>query len=248
MNCTNCSAAISGKFCANCGQKTSTARLSIHEFVHDGWHVLTHTDKGIFRVIKDLLLHPALFYKQYFGGQRKKYFSPILFFIITAGLVALLYGYVFAFQDKILNTNNEFGKMIFHDTKFRALLILPIQILLTWLIFRKRYNLAEVAVFWLFTLGLGYCLRISIIPLYFPLIEHKDTIDRILFYLSFVIILWQGVALFGRNLLSIIALFLIINISMVLDSVAVLYILFGTDIFHSPLPIHNWWDLIKASY
>ncbi|WP_316786784.1 DUF3667 domain-containing protein [Pedobacter frigiditerrae] len=248
MKCNNCGATVQQNYCGVCGQKVSTARLHINELFHDGWHAITHTDKGLLRLLKDLVIHPRSFYANYFNGQRKKYFSPILFFILTAGAVALLYGYVFAYQDKIFNTNNEFGKVVFHETKFKALLILPVQILLSWIAFRKYFNLAEVAVFWLFTLGLSYCLRIVAIPLYFPLIAYKDEIDLTLFYLSYLLILWQGLVLFGKNFWSIVGFFIILNISIILDSVVSLYILFGEDIFDNPMGVKTWWDLIKMSY
>ncbi|MES2828064.1 MAG: DUF3667 domain-containing protein [Bacteroidota bacterium] len=248
MNCNNCGAIVNEKFCANCGQKKSTGRLTVHELVHDGWHAVTHTDKGLLKLIKDLLFHPLSFYKNYFNGQRKTYFSPVLFFLLTAGAFALLYAYVFVYQDKVFHTNNEFGKMAYHETKFRALILLPIQIILTWAAFRKYYNLAEVAVFWMFALGLTYVLRIASIPLYFPLIGYKDVLDYVFYYLCFVIIIWQGMALFGRNVISILTFFVIFNISIVLDFVVVMYILFGYDIFNNPLQIKTWWDLIKAAY
>ena len=248
MNCNNCGALVEKKYCAECGQKTKTSRLDISGLIHDGWHALTHTDAGILRLLKDILLQPKTFYTNYFSGQRKKYFSPVLFFILTAGLVALLYDYVFVYQDKIFNTNNEFGKIVYHQTKFKALIILPFQVLLTWLAFRKSYNLAEIIVFWLFSLGLTYCIRIVFIPFYYPFIAYKDEIDITMFYTAQLIILWQGCSVFGRNILNMIIFFIIINISIVLDLVASIYILFGSKIFDNPLGIKTWWDLIKRAY
>lgn len=248
MKCNNCNELTTGKYCSNCGQKVSVARLSLHELFHDTWHAVTHADKGILRVVKDLTFSPVLFYKSYFGGQRKKYFSPVLFFLLTAGIVAVLYGYVFSYQDKVFNTNNEFGKIAYHETKFRALFVLPVQIFITWLVFRKKYNIAEITVFWLFAWGLTYCVRIIFIPLYFPLIAYKDVIDFTLFYAAYLIIFWQGLALFGRNIQTIVIMFVIVNISIVLDMAVVLFLLFGYNIFDNPLGVHTFWDLIKAAY
>src|SRR5258708_3168998 len=98
--CANCGTAINGKYCYECGQKAHIGRLSMHELFHEIWHGLTHTDKGILKLIKDLCFHPKSVYENYFKGHRKSYFSPVLFFLVTAGLLAYLYGFVYDYEDK----------------------------------------------------------------------------------------------------------------------------------------------------
>jgi ribosomal protein L32 len=247
-SCANCGATqTSGHFCSQCGQKLGTAQLTLKELLHELWHSLTHTDKGIFKLVKDLFLHPKLVYTSYFKGQRKKYFSPVLFFILTAGLLTILYPYVFNYEDQITHRHNEWGREIYHFTKYRALLLLPFQALLTWLFFYKRYNLAEITVFWLYTLGLTYAIRLLLLPLYIPLISYKGTLDDTFTILSSIVILWQMVMLFGR-VSNLGWLLLIVNLSYILDFVFQLYIIFGFHFFNNTIGINSWYDLIKIRY
>src|SRR6476646_10857932 len=95
----NCGTLLAGKHCHECGQKAGVHRLTLHELFHEVWHVFTHTDKGILKLIKDLFIRPVSVYDGYFGGQRKKYFSPVLFFLVTAGILTFLYPYVFDYED-----------------------------------------------------------------------------------------------------------------------------------------------------
>jgi hypothetical protein len=86
--CLNCSFKLesSHKFCPACGQKTDTHRLSWHDVWHDSLHYLSHTDKGIFFVLKTLLLQPGLLIREYLQGRRKKYISPVTLLLICAGI------------------------------------------------------------------------------------------------------------------------------------------------------------------
>ncbi|HTD99247.1 MAG TPA: DUF3667 domain-containing protein [Mucilaginibacter sp.] len=249
--CANCGTGINGKYCYACGQKAHIGRLSMHEIFHEIWHGLTHTDKGILKLIKDLFLHPKRVYENYFNGQRKNYFSPALFFLVTAGILVYLYGFVFDYQDKIYHTHNEFGRELHHLIKYKALMLLPVEALLTWLLFRKRFNLAEIITFWLFCLGFVYTVNIILIPLYFPLIAHKSMIDSIINILSYLIIFWHGgMALANKKLLSIIAFFILLNVIFVMDAALQLYMVFGNDLFAADnyTGVNNLWDLVKAAY
>jgi hypothetical protein len=60
-NCLNCGSGLGAgyKFCATCGQKANTHRLSFHEIGHDALHYVTHADKGIFHLIKELARRPG---------------------------------------------------------------------------------------------------------------------------------------------------------------------------------------------
>lgn len=249
-NCNNCGTLLAGKHCHECGQKAAVHRLTLHELFHEVWHVFTHTDKGILKLIKDLFTDPVSVYNGYFAGQRKRYFSPVLFFLVMAGILSFLYPYVFDYEDRITNMHNEFGRDLYHLTKYRALILLPVEAILLWLVFRTRYNLAEVAVFLLFCLGFTYTIRLIAIPLYYPLIKYKSDIDNVLAYGSYLIIWWHGsLVLARRQPAYIFALFLLVNLFMVMDTTLQFYLLFGDKMFSNELyHARNWMDVIKASY
>ena len=58
LNCLNCNAPLTStqKFCGECGQKTALKRVNLHDVLHDAIHYFTHADKGIFTLLKSLVL------------------------------------------------------------------------------------------------------------------------------------------------------------------------------------------------
>jgi len=76
------------RFCPACGQSTPPHRITFHHVWHESIHAVTHADKGIFHLIKDLVLQPGKVLSAYIlEGKRKKYFNPFTFILIMAGLL-----------------------------------------------------------------------------------------------------------------------------------------------------------------
>ena len=88
-NCPNCEAHLEPgyKFCPSCGQDTHLHRLSLGHIGHELVHFFTHADKGIFYLIRMLALNPGRVAREYVGGKRKRYFPPLSFFLIVAGVL-----------------------------------------------------------------------------------------------------------------------------------------------------------------
>ena len=86
MVCINCEFTYEGKFCPNCSQKAHTHRFSVAHFAHEAFHAVTHTDKGIFFLIKELFKNPGRVAREYNEGKRKKYFNPVTFLLIVLAL------------------------------------------------------------------------------------------------------------------------------------------------------------------
>jgi hypothetical protein len=84
--CKNCENSFEGKYCPNCSQKADTHRFTIKHFAHEFFHAFTHTDKGIFFLIKELFLRPGKVAREFNAGKRKKYFNPITYLLIVMAL------------------------------------------------------------------------------------------------------------------------------------------------------------------
>src|SRR5689334_23434282 len=84
--CKNCSTEFEGKFCPNCSQKANTHRFTIGHFAHDAFHAVTHTDKGVLFLIKELFRRPGEVALEYNAGKRKKYFNPITYLLLVSAL------------------------------------------------------------------------------------------------------------------------------------------------------------------
>jgi len=83
-NCLNCGAAVTGKFCSECGQEN----LDTHEnFFHIAGHFLSdyfHFDSKFFRSLIPLFTKPGFLTKEYWQGKRVHYIHPLrLFFFVT---------------------------------------------------------------------------------------------------------------------------------------------------------------------
>lgn len=91
-NCLNCNEPLGSKekFCSSCGQKAAIHRLTLHDLLHDTIHYFTHADKGIFHLLKELARRPGIVARGYVTGARKKYFNPINFLLIVAGITVFM--------------------------------------------------------------------------------------------------------------------------------------------------------------
>jgi hypothetical protein len=152
-NCQNCSSDIDSKykFCPNCGQKMDIHRLNFHFIWHEIVHAFIHADKSIFNLTKQMATQPGVVVKNYVEGKRKRYFNPFSYFLISAGIMALLTS---AFH--ILEVPNVGKAPDFMTTHFNKLIFLSIPFLsfFTWLFFRKSgYNYWENFIFHIFLGG-----------------------------------------------------------------------------------------------
>ncbi len=86
--CKNCETTLQPGFayCPKCSQKTDLHRISMHEVFHEGVHYFTHADKGLPQLVRDLVLKGGVVAREFVNGKRKKYFSPLNFFLLIAAL------------------------------------------------------------------------------------------------------------------------------------------------------------------
>lgn len=89
MNCRNCSTAVNGNFCCNCGQPVQIKRVDSHYILHEIQHIL-HFEKGILYTIKELLIRPEKSVKEFIGSNRSRLVKPIVFIIITSLIYTLI--------------------------------------------------------------------------------------------------------------------------------------------------------------
>jgi hypothetical protein len=170
FTCKNCSVGLQPDYdyCPKCSQKAKLHRLSLHELLHEAIHYFTHADKGIFQLVRDLLLKRGAVAREYAEGKRKKYFSPLNFFL----LVCALYVFAMSLGDHSVENVDMLKKYPelaqIQDTAYRekaiemyqrrdtavqflnkyanivSMVSLPITALFFWLFYRKgRFNYTE---------------------------------------------------------------------------------------------------------
>ena len=167
-NCLNCGAPTleAQKFCGQCGQNYHVHRFTIRNFFHEAFHALTHTDKGIFHLLKCLATRPGTTAREYIQGRRKFYFNPFTFFLILMTVFVISNSYFkkdiplrevnSAVLAKIptqegkqhyinmTNRGNNASMFFLKHGNIVAMIAIPFISFITWLFFRRRgFNYAE---------------------------------------------------------------------------------------------------------
>jgi Protein of unknown function (DUF3667) len=94
--CANCDRAVGGadqKFCPACGQPTPTHRIDWHFLGHELEHSVLHMDRGIFYSLKNLMLRPGHFIRDYIEGRRARHVKPLMLIMILAAAMVFLAKY-----------------------------------------------------------------------------------------------------------------------------------------------------------
>lgn len=165
--CLNCDTRLHGKFCHSCGQKATSASVSVHDFAHEATHEFLHLDGKILRTLKLLVTRPGQLTVEFLEGRRTRYVSPLrvyltfslIFFTLAAVLPRGLDGAVK--MQKVqggtgLNRDTEFERRLesglSKTRKDAALLsnavlkhlpkvmfgLMPVFALITWLFYRRH--------------------------------------------------------------------------------------------------------------
>ncbi|MHA4846903.1 DUF3667 domain-containing protein [Flavitalea antarctica] len=167
-HCLNCEATLDApsRFCPRCGQTTNTHRLTLGHFFHEFFHALTHADKGIFHLLKELALRPGIVATEYIAGKRKKYFNPFSFFLILMGVYVISNNYfttpanprqpdttvlagIPTAEGKtayltMMRRSSEISGFMKKHSNILAMFAVPLFSLLSWFFYRKAaYNYAE---------------------------------------------------------------------------------------------------------
>ncbi len=192
MKCLNCEKPLqpADAYCSGCGQSASTGRLQTPHILHHFYHAFTHTDKGFFYLIKELLVKPGIIAREYNEGKRKTYFSPFTFVIILIAIntfLAVTFDMMNADvkQDVIRAAMNKYFNLVIFIT-------LPLMGYFTSLLFKKRgINFAEGVVLAAYTSGeRSIFSMIIIVPLLVLFREHYDLIINTYLVLYLVYYAW----------------------------------------------------------
>jgi len=215
MNCKNCNASISDKFCGACGQKADVHRLTVGHLIHEFIHAITHADKGVLLLVKVLLWKPGIVAREYLEGKRKQYFNPFTFLVITTALSALATynsGYYKAFNatasssnasprqsfipywDKVVHISITHGKLL------GLILIAPLYTFLAWIFFwRPRYNFAEHGVLQSYTIGMFHLITVVVFVPAFLLFPDTARMNNNILHLVYVFYMGMAYKQFLRK-------------------------------------------------
>ena len=92
--CAECDRAIDGaeqKYCPACGQPTPAHRIDWHFLGHELEHSVLHMDRGILYSLKNLMLRPGHFIRDYIEGRRARHVKPLMLMLIMILAAALVF-------------------------------------------------------------------------------------------------------------------------------------------------------------
>jgi len=84
--CLNCGAALTGAFCAQCGQAAHVHR-TLAAFFHDLLHGVFHFEGRVWHTLPMLALRPGQLTRRYIDGQRARFVSPLALFLFCVFLM-----------------------------------------------------------------------------------------------------------------------------------------------------------------
>ncbi len=82
--CLNCGAALTGGWCAQCGQRAAPVRPTLHELLHEATHELSHVDGKMVRTAALLLFRPGQLTAEFLAGKRVRSVSPIRLYLLCS--------------------------------------------------------------------------------------------------------------------------------------------------------------------
>jgi len=91
QHCLNCGAALTGleRFCAGCGQRTDTTRLSMRDVARDLLHSFVNIERSPLSFAWALLARPGIVAREYIEGKRRRYYGPFATLTVLVGATAL---------------------------------------------------------------------------------------------------------------------------------------------------------------
>ncbi|MBL7113348.1 MAG: DUF3667 domain-containing protein [Bacteroidales bacterium] len=81
--CLNCGHMDTGKFCSSCGQSFADIDKPMKDVLHDLLEIF-NLDRSIVKTIIPFLFKPGFLSSEYMAGRRKKYLSPVKFYLFMS--------------------------------------------------------------------------------------------------------------------------------------------------------------------
>ncbi len=165
INCDRRVAEPAQKYCPGCGQPTPVHRIDWHFLGHELEHSVLHMDRGILYSLKLLMLQPGRLLRDYIEGRRGNQVKPLLLITMMSAAVVLLNKLVSggslmdggasqavatnqavpAQLQQFMLASAAVGEWVSGHFAAFTLMLLPIEALVFWFVFRRfsRLNYPE---------------------------------------------------------------------------------------------------------
>ncbi len=82
--CLNCGAALTGRYCADCGQTADVHMPSTRELFHEAIEGITHSDSRLWSSLKLLWFKPGKLTQEFVAGRRAAYLPPFRLYLVLS--------------------------------------------------------------------------------------------------------------------------------------------------------------------
>ncbi len=82
--CLNCGGALTGPFCAACGQRDIPPYPNVRELVVDAFWELSGWDGRFAATVRELFRHPGQLTREFLEGRRARFLSPLRLYLMTS--------------------------------------------------------------------------------------------------------------------------------------------------------------------
>lgn len=206
--CKNCSTPISGKYCSNCGQSTTTERINFHYIIHEIQHSVFHVDRGILYTIKELITRPGESIREYLSGKRITHFKPFSFILILGTIYGFICFFLKVYPENsfaYLQTDaaaNNYSQLVFDwmygHYSFVMLAFIPFYALASYIVFKKSgYNFVEFLVISSYIVGMQILILILTYPIYY--FTLSVWVVMLIFLFCYLYHFWVYIQLFGKD-------------------------------------------------
>jgi hypothetical protein len=88
--CLNCGAALTGSYCAHCGQAADVHVLTTRELIHEALEGFTHSDSRLWRTLYLLWFKPGKLTQEFVAGRRAAYLPPFRLYLVLSVIFFLI--------------------------------------------------------------------------------------------------------------------------------------------------------------
>ena len=199
--CTNCSFEYEGKYCPECGVKKNHGRIYFRDQLHDALYYVFSLSSPFTTTFKGLMTNPGKVGREYIEGKRKKYYTPIKYFILCSAV------YFITVKITGIDPDAEYtSEIIRKNANYLVFILVPLFALFSKLFFRKQgYSYAEYLAFSFLLIGHYILLSTLYIPVMYFAPQAGLWSNITIIYLVWGLISFHSGNLWKRVILSILA-------------------------------------------
>ncbi|MGB5700663.1 DUF3667 domain-containing protein [Muriicola sp.] len=163
--CKNCGTRSEHFYCPSCGQRLSVHKVTFSETFGDLAEAFFSVNAPLLYTVKELVISPGVLLRNYLNGQRRRYYKPVSFFLLTTFLYLIIRSIIGfdPFRNSMIvveegslegtSLTDARNYMLLNINNFLFIFVFTLAIF-TKLLFHKRYSLAEFIAISFYVLGM----------------------------------------------------------------------------------------------